>query len=267
MKTKDQNNDKSRDERLEELAEALKEAQMMLLKQSELLEQCTSSFAEPEHSLAEARQELALVTAERDKLQKQLLSLEKMQTETVALPEGHPVISDSQDKLPSIQELMADLFSSTEDSGDHEAPRYRLNGPSAEAPESELGELIAPEVIAPEVFEGEDDEEDEHPSSPTASPSGTPSATPTVAATGTPAASATSVASGETTQSIPANAGSYSLPARDAGAVAFSFQGETLTVAGVTTAAGWSATVEEAAGSEIRVRFSSGRFGRRIWLE
>jgi len=159
MKTKDQNNDKSRDERLEELAEALKEAQMMLLKQSELLEQCTSSFAEPEHSLAEARQELALVTAERDKLQKQLLSLEKMQTETVALPEGHPVISDSQDKLPSIQELMADLFSSTEDSGDHEAPRYRLNGPSAEAPESELGELIAPEVIAPEVFEGEDDED------------------------------------------------------------------------------------------------------------
>jgi hypothetical protein len=158
MKTKDQKTEKSRDERLEELAEALKEAQMMLLKQSELLEQCAGRYEEPEHSLVEARQELALVTAERDKLQKQLLSLEKMQTETVALPEGHQIISDSQDKLPSIQELMADLYSSTEDSDEHEAPRHRLNGPSADAPDADLGEMIAPEIIAPEVFDGDNEE-------------------------------------------------------------------------------------------------------------
>lgn len=155
METKDEAA-KNRGDRLEELALALKEAQLMLLKQSASLEQLSHRDPELNKTLAAACEELAVVTAERDQLQKQLLALERMQIETIALPEGQDAVPATHPSLASIQELMADLYFAPEESGNRGARGHsrRLNGPSAEAPETDLDEMIAPEVIAPEVFGG-----------------------------------------------------------------------------------------------------------------
>ena len=94
--------------------------------------------------------------------------------------------------------------------------------------------------------------------SPTATPQATSTPSPTESPTAAPTATATSVPPGESTELIAAVAGLYQLAAHGAGTVSFNLQGETLTVTDVATADGWSASIEEAAGSEIRVRFSSG---------
>ena len=75
MTSRNDQNDQ-RDSRLEELALALKEAQLMLLKQSELLDAVTHGETDEARQLAEMRDQVAVITAERDPLQDQLLALE-----------------------------------------------------------------------------------------------------------------------------------------------------------------------------------------------
>ena len=154
MTSKDDRND-NRDSRLEELAQALKEAQLMLLKQSELLEAVNKGETDSSHELAVMREQVAVITAERDQLQDQLLALEKMQTETVALSEDAQIESKQQGPLPTIDDLMADLSTLSEDSVEG-APQVnqvvRLGGPTAEKPETQVDDMISPTVIAPEEF-------------------------------------------------------------------------------------------------------------------
>ena len=150
MTSKDDGNDK-RDSRLDELADALKEAQLMLLKQSQLLEAVTEDETDSSRELAQMREQVAVISAERDQLQDQLLALERMQTETVALPDDVEIGSDEQPPLPTIHDLMADLSAVSEDSVE-DNQIGRLGGPSAEKPEIHAGDMISPTVIAPEEF-------------------------------------------------------------------------------------------------------------------
>ena len=143
--------DDNRDSRLEELADALKEAQLMLLKQSSLLESVNESETDSAQDLAKMREQVAVITAERDQLQNQLLALEHMQTETVSLPDDVEIGTEEPAPLPTIDDLMDDLSALSEESV-NDSPIGRLGGPSAEKAEIAVDEMISPTVIAPEEF-------------------------------------------------------------------------------------------------------------------
>jgi hypothetical protein len=147
-------------ERLEQLAEALKEAQLMLLEQSRKLDELRTASAEPGGALDDVREQLEIVTAERDQLQKQVLALEGLQTETVALADNvvDEKASDTAPSLPSIDELMSGLDAILEESEARQSGQ-RLNGPSAEKPEVLTEEMIAPEIIVPEAFDADAENE------------------------------------------------------------------------------------------------------------
>lgn len=141
----------NRDSRLEELALALKEAQLMLLKQSERLDVIDEGEDDSSRQLAQMREQIAVITAERDQLQNQLLALERMQTETIALSEDDADEFGEHAPLPTIDDLMADLSALSEE-GVSVSQIGRLGGPSAEKPETDLDDMISPTVIAPEEF-------------------------------------------------------------------------------------------------------------------
>ena len=84
-----------------------------------------------------------------------------------------------------------------------------------------------------------------------------PTSTSTPASTATATASATPAAGGSGSATIPGTAGTYTWSVGSAGTVAFTFDGhETFQVTNVSAATGWMASVQEADGSELRVRFS-----------
>lgn len=150
--------DSTRADRLEELALALKQAQIMLLEQSARLDAVSKGDTDSVRQLEDAHQRLAVVTAERDQLQKQLLALERMQTETIALPEERQdegSAPTSRPVLPSIEDLMETRPDPKAPAEESQGRLRRLNGPSAEMPDSEWSEMISPEVIAPEAFDEE----------------------------------------------------------------------------------------------------------------
>jgi hypothetical protein len=145
----------SRNERLEQLAEALKDAQLLLLEQSRKLDELRASGGEPSDDLSDIRAQLEVVTAERDQLQRQLLANEGMQTETIALSEDAvgANVSDTQPSPPSIDDLMSGLDALLQESEARQSLGQQLNGPSAEAPDAIPEEMISPEIIMPEAFE------------------------------------------------------------------------------------------------------------------
>jgi len=132
----------------------------MLLEQSRKLDELRAVHGQPGDALDDMRAQLEIVTAERDQLQKQLLALEGLQTETIALSDDVAVkkTSGTQPSMPSIDELMSGLDAILKES-DARQSEQPLNGPSAEAPaDAATEEMIAPEIIAPEAFESEADE-------------------------------------------------------------------------------------------------------------
>ncbi len=123
----------------------------MLLKQSELLDTVNNDDSDSARQLAAMREQIAVITAERDQLQERLLALERMQTETVTLPDDAEIPSGQQGPLPTIEDLMADLDALSDESvNDNQIGR--LGGPSAEKPETDVDDMIPPTVIAPEEF-------------------------------------------------------------------------------------------------------------------
>ena len=154
MSSREEKSD-SRNARLEKLAEALKDAQLMLLEQSRRLDELRAAGGPPGDDLSDIRAQLEVVTAERDQLQKQLLAIEGMQTETIALSEDavDARASDTQSSLPSIDDLMSGLNAILEESEARQSSGQQLDGPSAEAPDAVVEDMISPEIIAPEVFE------------------------------------------------------------------------------------------------------------------
>jgi hypothetical protein len=140
------------DDRLEKLERDLQEAQAKLADQSVRLDALGRGREDSMRLLGQVRAELMLVTAERDRLQRQLTSIERMQTETIALPEDQDVGPDVHALLPSIDELMSSLHLMLNESEEHGRIRPP-GGQSAELPDADWQEMIAPEVIAPEEFE------------------------------------------------------------------------------------------------------------------
>jgi hypothetical protein len=139
------------DDRLEKLELALQEAQAKLADQSVRLDALGRGREESIQLLSRARAELMLVSAERDRLQQQLTSIERMQTETITLPDDQEVGPDIHALLPSIDELMSSLHLMLNESK-VSGRLSSLRGQPAEAPDAEWQEMIAPEVMAPEEY-------------------------------------------------------------------------------------------------------------------
>jgi FHA domain len=105
---------------------------------------------------------LERVTVERDQLRDQLRALERMQTETVTLPEDamkRSAFETAHDVQPTIDELL-DSLSSVERppvlslTG---LPGSTPNGGGLQADGAEVWrEMLAPEIMAPEAFEADD---------------------------------------------------------------------------------------------------------------
>jgi hypothetical protein len=133
-------------------------AEARLADQSSRLMALGSGREETMRLLGETRAELARVTAERDQLRKQFVSIEGMQTETVAFTEQQQQeakeATGNRETLPSIDELMKNLNDMMV-----QDPRkgVRLTGQSTETPDPVYQEMLAPELIVPEEFGGKDE--------------------------------------------------------------------------------------------------------------
>jgi hypothetical protein len=160
--------DNERDATIERLQRELREAlarteaaEARLADQSSRLMALGSGREESMRALSETRAELERTARERDELQKRLIAVEGMQTETVALTEEEqqeePVIHSA---LPSIDDLMANLNDMLQQSTTRGA---RLSGQTTEQPETEWHEMLAPEVMAPEGVDGEGEDGEERP--------------------------------------------------------------------------------------------------------
>jgi FHA domain len=128
-------------------------AEERIADQSARLEALGSGRAETMRELGETRSALRRASAERDELQKRLMQVESMQTETVALQDIDGIVPTGDMQLPSIDELMASLSATIEHNGGQGVAR--LSGLAAEEPLSEIDEMIAPELIAPEAYADE----------------------------------------------------------------------------------------------------------------
>lgn len=107
-----------------------------------------STIERLKHALAELRAELAQVTADRDRLQKQVASLGEMQTETIVLDDEEEDDTVEDPPLPSLEELMRKLDTIAE-AGDPPKDTHSATDPSIE--------MIAPEVVFPENYESDDE--------------------------------------------------------------------------------------------------------------
>ncbi len=152
--SQESNQPADRDERLEKLELALESAQAKLADQSARLDALGSGREDSMRLLSDAQAELVRVTAERDQLQKRLVAIEGMQTETIALPDDQDVGLDTHAALPSIDELMSRLNLMSEES-QVQGRSGRPSGQAAECPDTEWDEMIPPEVIAPKEFGGQ----------------------------------------------------------------------------------------------------------------
>jgi len=144
------------DERLARLEKALKEAlernkaaESVIEDQKQRLKSLGVGREESMRALGQARADLQRMSRERDELRKQLARLDRMQTETIALPEDFRFPSAG--AVPSLDELMSEL-------GDIEEPGSggaRVAGHLHQRVESAAQgaeEMISPEVVFPEKF-------------------------------------------------------------------------------------------------------------------
>lgn len=139
---------------LEEARTRAEQAEAKLADQSARLTALGSGREQTMLALNEVRAELARVTAERDQLLKQLVMIDGMQSDTVALTEDWEQHDVATDRLPTIEELMANLGSIEEDG---EAGRHESDG--GQGQEAQWQEMIAPELI----FTDDSDDEPEQP--------------------------------------------------------------------------------------------------------
>jgi hypothetical protein len=147
-----------RDRALARLEKALKEAldrseaaESTIEDQRQRLKSLGVGREESMRALAETREELGRLARERDELRQKLARVDSVQTATIALPDGDPVLAPATMSVPSLDDLMSAL-------GDIEAPRG--DAPVAghlhqlvQAPDTERSEeMISPELVFPEEF-------------------------------------------------------------------------------------------------------------------
>ena len=138
---------------LKDALERNKAAETVIEDQKQRLKSLGSGREESMRALTEARDELKRMSRERDDLRKQLARLDRMQTETIALPEDFRFPASG--SVPSLDELMSAL-------GDIESPRggpATVDGHLHQRVESDADrseEMISPEVVFPEKFAATD---------------------------------------------------------------------------------------------------------------
>jgi hypothetical protein len=139
---------------VENLAQALAEAQAVIADQKARLKSLGVGREETMRALAAARADLDRVSRERDKLREELNRVEGMQTATVALPEDEEVAPEpaASATLPSIDELMADLSSIKESRGTGAGHLHLKVATPAEDEVSE--EMLAPALVFPDEYGG-----------------------------------------------------------------------------------------------------------------
>jgi hypothetical protein len=143
-------------DRLTRLEKALKDAldrnqaaESVIEDQKQRLKSLGLGREESMRALGEARDELKRVSRERDELRKQLSRVDKMQTETIALPDDFRFPASG--SVPSLDDLMSEL-------GDIEEPGSgpaRVAGHLHQRVETDANrseEMISPEVVFPEKF-------------------------------------------------------------------------------------------------------------------
>ncbi len=136
-------------QRLEDAARRSSTAEHKLADQQKRLAALGNGREETMRLLAEARAELARVSAERDQLRKHLARIDGMQTATVTLGEEEIEEPSVHYSLPSIDELMASL-SMIEEAGTQHDSGHLLSPVVGDDEESQ--EMIAPELVFPEEF-------------------------------------------------------------------------------------------------------------------
>lgn len=141
--------DKRKDETgdADSLRQSLARLKRKLEDQSERIEALARGREESMAAVSELRAELKLVASERDKLRRELTSLEGMQTETQTLDDdaiGNETDA-SRSELPSIDELMA-TFSGDNNALSASHSTLRVDA-GAEEEAEEYQEMISPELI------------------------------------------------------------------------------------------------------------------------
>jgi hypothetical protein len=135
---------------LKDALERNKAAESVIEDQKQRLKSLGLGREESMRALTETREELKRMSRERDELRKQLARLDRMQTETIALPDDFRFPTAG--SVPSLDDLMSEL-------GDIEqrgSGRARVAGHLHQHVESDAPErseeMISPEVVFPEKF-------------------------------------------------------------------------------------------------------------------
>jgi hypothetical protein len=134
---------------LKDALERNKAAESVIEDQQQRLKSLGLGREESMRALTEARDALKRMSRERDELRSQLARLDRMQTETIALPEDFRFPSSG--SVPSLDDLMSEL-------GDIEqrgSGRARVAGHLHQHVESDADrseEMLSPEVVFPEKF-------------------------------------------------------------------------------------------------------------------
>jgi hypothetical protein len=188
-----------------------------------------------------------------DTLQRLLLQLEGHDDDDDDLLEAVSSIRRSSEHAESVRREYED------DDGDDDTPAVSTPLATGSATPG-ITVSPSPTATAEPDDDDRDDDDDDRDDDDDATPSATaaPGTSATPSTTATPASTATPGAGQDNTELIPATAGTYTRAVGQAGSVTFSYAAGQLSVDHVFTAAGWSATVDQDGGSEIRVRFSSG---------
>lgn len=143
------------EQRLAEARAREQRAAERLADQQARLEALGNGREDTMRALADARAELRVLKAERDRLREQLDRVEGMQTATLTLPDelggGDPMIHQA---LPSLEELMASLGAFDEGSAGGDRGHLLKH---VEAPPEESQEMIAPELVFPEEYGADTD--------------------------------------------------------------------------------------------------------------
>ena len=130
-----------------------KAAESVIEDQKERLKSLGVGREESMRALVEARDELKRVSRERDELRKQLSRLDRMQTETIALPDDFRFPTSLQ--VPSLDDLMSDLRDIEEPGGGPVRVAGHLHQ-RVESDAEQSEEMLSPEVVFPEKFAATD---------------------------------------------------------------------------------------------------------------
>jgi hypothetical protein len=145
-----------RDKLLEQVEKALNDAlersraaEALIEDQRQRLKSLGLGREDSMRALADVRDELNRMTRERDELRKQLARLDRMQTETIALPDDFRLPLGP---VPSLDDLMGELGEIEERGGARRVEGHLHQRAEAPNDANRSEEMISPELVFPEKF-------------------------------------------------------------------------------------------------------------------